>query len=140
MEVLKSLHFKLPILLVKTLSNKRLGVVDSHNTLRIIDADTFAVVDGFKTNIKHERNLSSYVDLTPDGEYLVSAVSDTNQAAIFSLSKRKLLYKAGRHEGEVESVGMDPNGRYFVTCGQDGKSFAWVLKTSRLAFSLPPHA
>lgn len=140
MEIIKSLNFKLPILFVKTLTDRKLGVVDSQNTLRIIDRDTFAVVDGFKTNIKHERNLSSYVDLTPDGKYLVSAVADTNQAAIFSLSKRKLIYKAGRHEGEVESVAMDPNGRYFITCGQDGKSFAWVLKTSRLAFSLPPHA
>lgn len=139
MEVFKSLHFKLPILLVKTLSNKKFGVVDSQNTLRIIDRDTFAVVDGFKTHIKHERNLSSYIDLTPDGEYLVSSVNDTNQAAIFSLSKRKLLYKVGRHNGQIESVGMDPNGRYFITSGQDGKSFAWVLKTSRLAFSLPPH-
>lgn len=140
MEVLRSLNFKLPVLLVKTLSNRKLGVVDSHNTLRIIDTDTFAVVDGFKANIKYARNLSSYVDLTSDGEYLVSAISEKNQAAIFSLSKRKLVYKAGRHEGEVESVAMDPNGRYFVTSGQDGKSCAWVLKTSRLAFSLPPHA
>jgi 6-phosphogluconolactonase (cycloisomerase 2 family) len=140
MEVLKSLHFNLPILCVKTLSNRRLGVVDLHTTLRIIDRDTFGVVDGFKTNIKHNRYLSSYVDMTPDGEYLVSAVSDTNEAAIFSLSKRKLLYKAGRHDGEVESVGMDPSGRYFITSGQDGNSFVWVLSTSRLAFSLPPHA
>jgi hypothetical protein len=88
MEIIKSLNFKLPILFVKSLTDRKLGVVDSQNTLRIIDRDTFAVVDGFKTNIKHERNLSSYVDLTPDGKYLVSAVTDTNQAAIFSLSKR----------------------------------------------------
>lgn len=140
MEVLKTLHYKLPIVSVKALSARKLGVVDSHNTLRIVDTDSFAVVDGFKTNVKHERNLSSFVDLTPDGKYLVSALSDTNQAGIFSLSKRKLAYKAGRHEGEIESVAMDPNGRYFVTGGQDGKSFVWVLKTSRLAFSLPPHA
>jgi hypothetical protein len=40
----------------------------------------------------------------------------------------------------LESVGLDPIGRYCVTCGQDGKAFGWVRKTSRLAFSMPPHA
>ena len=140
MDVLKLLDFKQPILLLKTLSSGNLGVIDAQNTLRIVDAAVYSVIDGFKTNIKHDRYLSSYVDLTHDGEYMVSADSEKNKAAIFSLSKRKQIYKAGCHEGEVESVAMDPNGRYFVTSGQDGKSFAWVLKTSRLAFTLPPHA
>lgn len=140
MDVLKSLNFKDPILFIKTLSNGNLGIVDTQNTLRIIDTALYAVIDGFKTNITHARYLSSYVDMTHDGEYMVSTDTDKNQAVIFSLSKRKQIYKVGSHDGEVESVGMDPNGRYFVTSGQDGKSFAWVLKTSRLAFSLPPHA
>ena len=43
-------------------------------------------------------------------------------------------------QGEVESLAIDPNGRYFVTGGQDGKTFVWSLKTARLAFTLPPHA
>lgn len=140
MEALKLLNFDLPILFLKPLSNGNLGAVDAQNVLRVIDSETYEVVDGFKTNIKHERFIGTYVDMTPDGEYSVSAVLGTNQAAIFSLSKRALLYKVGRHNGEVESVGVDPNGRYFVTCGQDGKSFVWVLKTSRLAFSLPSHS
>jgi hypothetical protein len=140
MDVLKLLNFKEPILFLKTLSSGNFGVIDSHNTLRVVDANSYSVIDGFKTNIKHERHLSSYVDLTDDGEYMVAADTEKNKASIFSLSKRKQIYKAGMHEGEIESVAMDPNGRYFVTSGQDGKSFAWVLKTSRLAFTLPPHA
>lgn len=139
MDVLKVLNFKHPVLFLKTLSNGNLGAIDAQNALRLIDASNYEVLDGFKTNILHERLIGSYVDMTPDGEYSVSAILGTNQAAIFSLSQRKLLYKAGLHNGEVESVGLDPNGRYFVTCGQDGKSFAWVLKTSRLAFTLPQH-
>lgn len=139
MDVSKILNFKQPILLLKSLNNGNLGVIDAQNTLRLIDAISYEIIDGFKTNIQHDRLIGSYVDITPDGEYSISALQDSNQAAIFSLSKRELLYKAGRHQGEVESVGLDPNGRYFVTCGQDGKSFAWVLKTSRLAFSLPTH-
>ncbi|HEX5330720.1 hypothetical protein, partial [Sulfuricurvum sp.] len=140
MDVSKILSFKHPVLFLKTLSNGNLGAIDAQNALRIIDASSYDVVDGFKTNILHERYIGSYVDMTPDAEYSISAILGTNQAAVFSLSKRKMLYKSGLHHGEVESVGLDPNGRYFVTCGQDGKTFAWVLKTSRLAFTLPPHA
>lgn len=140
MEALKCISFNLPVLFLKSLSNGHLGIVDAQNTLRIIDTSTYEVVDGFKTNIKHERIIGTYVDVTQDGEYCLSAVLGTNQAAIFSLSKREFLYRVGRHHGEVESVGIDPNGRYFVTGGEDGKSFAWVLKTSRFAFSLPSHA
>lgn len=139
MDVSKLLNFKHPILLLKTLSNGNLGSIDAQNTLRIIDGSSYEVLDGFKTNIHHERHLGSYIDMTLDGEYTVSALTGTHQAAIFSLSKREMLYKVGQHQGEVESVGVDPNGRYIVTCGQDGKAFAWVLKTSRLAFALPPH-
>jgi hypothetical protein len=140
MEALKCIRFDLPVLFLKSLSNGNLGIVDAQNTLRIIDTSSYEIVDGFKTNIKHERIIGTYVDVTPDGEYSVSAVLGTNQAAIFSLSKREFLYRVGRHHGEVESVGIDPNGRYFVTGGEDGKSFAWVLGTSRFAFSLPSHA
>lgn len=140
MEVLKLLNFKQPILLLKTLSNGNLGIIDAQNTLRILDGSTYDILDGFKTNMQYERYLGGYVDMTLDGEYTVSALLGTHNAGIFSLSKRELLYKVGHHQGDVESVGIDPNGRYFVTCGQDGKAFAWVLKTSRLAFTLPPHA
>lgn len=139
MDVSKVLHFKHPILFLKTLTNGNLGAIDAQNALRIIDASTYEVLGGFKTNILHERLIGSYVDMTPDAEYSASAVLGTNQAAVFSLSQRKLLYKTGLHNGEVSSVGLDPNGRYLVTCGEDGKSFAWVLKTSRLAFTLPQH-
>lgn len=140
MEALKLLNFKHPVLLLKTLSNGNLGIIDAQNTLRIVDESSYDIVDGFKTNLEHERHLGSNVDMTVDGEYTVSTIVGSNQAGIFSLSKRELLYKVGHHHGDVESVGVDPNGRYFVTCGQDGKAFAWVLKTSRLAFALPPHA
>lgn len=139
MEAVKLLNFNQPVLFLKSLASGNLGIIDAQNALRVIDSASYEVVDGFKTNIRHERLFGSFVDVTADGEYTVSAVLGTNQAAVFSLSKRELMYKVGIHQGNVESVGIDPNGRYFLTCGDEGKSFAWVLKTSRLAFSLPPH-
>lgn len=140
MEALKSFNIKSPILLLKTLANGNLALIDADNALRIIDASKYSVVGGFKTNVKHDRLLGSHVDITPDGEYTISVIPGSNKAALFSVSKKELLYKIGRHQGDIESVGIDPNGRYCVTCGQDGKAFVWVLKTARLAFTMPPHA
>ncbi|MDD3595487.1 hypothetical protein [Sulfuricurvum sp.] len=140
MDVLKLFNIKQPILLLKTLTNNQLGIIDSLNALRIIDLNSYNVVGGFKSNIVHERYIGAHVDMTPNGEYCISIIPGANKAAVFSVAKKELLYKVGRHQGEIESVGIDPNGRYCVTCGQDGKVFAWVLKTARLAFSMPPHA
>jgi hypothetical protein len=140
MKVAKILYFKQPILYLKGLNEGKIGAIDTQNAVRVIDGSTYEVLDGFKTNLLHERHYSNCMDMTPDGELTVATIPDSSEAAIFSLSKRALVYKVSRHHGEIESVGIDPNGRYFVTCGQDGKVFAWVLKTSRFAFALPTHS
>lgn len=140
MDILKSFNIKQPILMLKALNEGKMGVIDAHNALRIIDMNTYSIVGGFKSNITHERLIGSHVDMTPDGEFSISSIPGANKAALFRVSKKELLYKVGRHQGEIESVALDPNGRYCVTCGQDGKAFAWVIKTARLAFSMPSHA
>jgi len=139
MEVVKSLNIKTPILQIKTLSNGSLSIVDAQTTVRIISMDDYKVIGGFKSNIHHERTTGTIVDVSFEGDYSVSIVPKSNKAALFSTVKKELLYKVGRHQGEIESVGIDPNSRYCVTCGQDGKVFVWVIQTARLAFSMPPH-
>lgn len=140
MELLKLFNIKSPILMLKALDNGNLGVIDALNSLRIIELSNYSVIGGFKSSITHERVYGSHVDMTSDGRFSISMIPGTNQAALFNVFDKELLFKVGKHQGEIESVGIDPNGRYCVTCGQDGKSFAWVLKTDRLAFSMPPHS
>ncbi len=140
MEVAKSLYFRQPILYLRALNNDFLGSVDAQNAVRVIDGVKYSVHDGFKTNILRDIYYTNSIDMTQDGEYIVSALPDSNEVALFSLSKKEAVYKVSRHSGEIESVGIDPAGRYFITCGQDGKSYAWVLETSRLAFTLPDHS
>lgn len=140
MELLKLFNIKSPILMLKTLNNGNLGAIDALNSLRIIELSNYSVIGGFKSSITHERFYGSHVDMTSDGRFSISMIPGTNQAALFNVLDKELLFKVGKHQGEIESVGIDPNGRYCVTCGQDGKSFAWVLKTDRLAFSMPPHS
>lgn len=140
MEVVKSLYFRQPILYLRGLENDFLGSVDSYNSVRVIDTNSYKVVDGFKTNILREMYYTNSIDMTFNAEYIVSTIPHSSEVALFSLSKKEPLYKVSRHNAQIESVGIDPAGRYFVTCGQDGKSYAWVLETSRLAFSLPNHS
>jgi len=44
-----------------------------------------------------------------------------------------------RHQGEASCVGIDPLGRYMISCGDDGKSFAIDTKSGKLVFTLPIH-
>ncbi|MDD4856074.1 MAG: hypothetical protein PHU41_09550 [Sulfuricurvum sp.] len=140
MEILKLLNIKVPVLQIKILSNGTLAIVDAQTTVRLLSMDDYKVIGGFKSNIHHERISGAIVDVSFKGDYSISVVPKSNKAALFSIEKKELLYKVGRHQGEIESVGIDPNSRYCVTCGQDGKVFVWVIKTARLAFSMPPHA
>ncbi|MDD2829012.1 MAG: hypothetical protein PHW18_05505 [Sulfuricurvum sp.] len=140
MDVLKVLNIKTPILQLKMLSNGSLAILDANTTLRIITIQDYKVVGGFKSNLVHERLSSFVVDVSYKGDFSISIIPKTNQAALFSTNKKELLYKLGRHQGEIESVAIDPNSRYCVTCGQDGKVFVWALKTAKLVFSMPPHA
>ncbi len=140
MEVLKLINIKNPVVQLKMLNNGNLAVVDSQTTLRLLSVDDYRIIGGFKSNIYHSRRSGFIVDVGSTGEYFISLLPNTNKAALFSITKKEILYKLGRHQGEIESVAIDPNNRYCVTCGQDGKVFVWAIKTARLAFSMPPHA
>lgn len=140
MQTIKSFNIKHPVLLLKVLNNGILAVLDSQISLRLIDTKNYKIMGGFKTGMLHERYIGTHIDIAPGGGVCASIVPNTNQAALFSVAKKELLYKVSRHQGEIESLCIDPNGRYFVTGGQDGKTFVWSLKTARLAFTLPPHS
>ena len=139
MLVLKQFNIKQPVLLLKVLENGFLAVIDNQTTHRLINLTDYTVVGGFKTNIEQERQIGDHVDISTSGKVSGAAIPGSNKAALFSVAKKGVLYKVGRHQGAVESVAIDPGMRYMVTGGEDGKSFAWFVQTSKLAFTLPPH-
>ncbi len=139
MKELKLFNIKNPILRLKTLLDGNLAIIDTENTLRIISSENYATLGGFKANIHHERLNGEHVDISLDGNFSASILPGTNKVAVFKVSDKKPLFKIGRHTGEIESVAFDPKSRYCITCGQDGKTFGWVLNTSRMGFSVPPH-
>ncbi len=139
MLVLKQFNIKQPVLMLKVLENGLLAIIDNQTTHRLINLSDYTIVGGFKTNIEQERQIGGHVDISVSGKVSGAAIPGSNKAALFSVGKKGLLYKVGRHQGAVETVAIDPGMRYMVTGGEDGKSFAWFVQTSKLAFTLPPH-
>lgn len=140
MDALNVLNVKASIQRLKVIHDGRLAIMDVNTALRIIDPVRYKVLDGFKTNIVHTQLLERSVDISINGIYCIAIIPGSNQAAVFDIRKKELLYRIGRHHGELECVGIDPQSRYCVTCGQDGRAFIWVLETARLAFTMPHHA
>ncbi len=140
MEVLKLVNIKTSVLRLKALNNGQLAVVDENTAMRVIDTKYFRILDGFKSSVVHTDLLERQAAVSADGLYCISIVPGSDKAAVFDVSNKKLLYRVGHHKGEIESVGIDPNGRYCVTGGQDGKVFVWALQTGLLVFAMPHHA
>lgn len=139
MEVLKSINIKSPVILLKSLWNDKLAVVDKQTAVRILHAKNFSTIAGFKSNIAQDHFTPYTSDISMDGKYSLAKLPGTSMVAFFSVEDKKMLYKLGRKGAEAESVSIDPLNRYCVIGGQDGKVTFWVLKTARLALSLPAH-
>lgn len=140
MDVFKLVNIKSSIVRLKTLANGQLAVVDEQTAMRVIDTKHFRILDGFKSNVVHVNLLERQTDISADGSYCISIVPGSDKAAVFDVTNKKLLYRVGHHLGEIESVGIDPQRRYCVTGGQDGKVFVWVLQTGLLVSSMPHHS
>ncbi|MDP2078537.1 MAG: hypothetical protein Q8J85_10870, partial [Sulfuricurvum sp.] len=140
MDALKLLNIKSSVIRLRTLENGQLAVVDEYTAMRVIDTKYFRILDGFKSNVVHVNFLERQAAVSADGFYCISIVPGSDKAAVFDVNHKKLLYRVGHHKGEIESVGIDAQGRYCVTGGQDGKVFVWALQTGLLAFAMPHHS
>jgi hypothetical protein len=139
MDALKLINIKSAVIRLRALENGQLAVVDENTVMRVIDTKYYRVLDGFKTNINHTNLLERQAAISADGFYCISIVPGSDKAAVFDVKNKKLLYRVGHHKGEIESVGIDPHGRYCVTGGQDGRVYVWVLQTGLLVITMPYH-
>lgn len=140
MDALKLINIKSAVIRLRALDNGKLAVVDENTAMRVIDTKYYRVLDGFKTNVLHTNILERQTAVSADGLYCISIVPGSDKAAVFDVNKKELLYRVGHHKGELESVGIDPHGRYCVTGGQDGRVYVWVLQTGLLVITMPFHS
>ena len=139
MKAIKQVDIKVPVIVTKILDDGRLLLVDSSTTIRFLNKDSFKVESGFKAKIYHERYSTDVVAFSSDGKTFATLSSDCRESRFYDASRKKLIAKLDRHQGEVSCVGIDVSNRYMFSCGDDGKTFAIDAKTGKLAFTLPIH-
>ena len=135
-----SKNIKEPIIHVKLLDDNSLVVVDAKTTIRYLHSETLEVLNGFKAKIKHERYRTNVVYFSPNGKNFASMTPDCRESRLYNVNTKRATARVNRHQGEVSCVGIDRNSRYMFSCGDDGKTFAVDIKSSKLAFTLPAHA
>ncbi|MDY0116887.1 MAG: hypothetical protein RBR59_04840 [Sulfurimonadaceae bacterium] len=139
MEPLTSKKLSDPILLLKILDDGRFLVVDAKTNIRYLKRDTLEIEGGFRANIEHESFSHRVVSFSFDGAYFASLSTDKQEAKLFNATTKKFITKIDRHHGKISCVGIDPQGRYMFSCGEDGKTFVVDIKTKKLAYTLPIH-
>jgi len=140
MKPIKHTNFNEPIVDIQVLEDESIVVVDAKTTIRYLDKDTLKLLKGFKAKINHERYKSKVVEFSFNGSYFVSMSADCRESRLYNAKTKKFIGRVNRHQGEVSCIGIEPNGRYMFSCGDDGKTFALDVKSSKLAFTLPTHA
>ena len=133
----RSLRAESAILCLKELELGLLAVIDADYTLRFIDFTNYRLFGGGSLSFTSEEPLS--VDIAAKGHLCIAAEPEGTQAQVYSVKKQKLLCRVGAHQGAVTCVAFDPQDRYAVTAGDDGKVTAWELKSCKRAFNIPAH-
>ena len=140
MEALLSKSFAKPIITLKLYpEDNTLLVIDNDTTIRFLEKDTLSLVDGFKAGIFHQNFKGQIVDYSNDKTFLATLSSDVRESRLYNAKKKKLVAKVTRHHGEVSCVKLDPNNRFMLSGGDDGKVFAIDTKSGKLMFTLPSH-
>ncbi len=128
-----------PIVAIEYLDNGQIAIVDSGVAVRIYELDPIKLIDGFKLSIPLNTSLGQSADVSRDGNYVAFAV-EKKGATVYHAKKKRLLFHFSRHQGDVESIKIDPQSQYLATGGQDGKTFLWSLDTGQIVASLAHHA
>ncbi len=135
----KSKVFTDPIIYTKNLVNGTMVVVDTKTTIRFLDKSTLKVLKGFKTGIHHIWYKNKIVSFSDDGNYFATVSQEAKFSTLYDSNTKKIIAKVERHHGGVSCVAIDPKGKYFFSCGEDGKTFVTDIKSAKLSFTLPAH-
>ena len=139
MKVIQGKNFKYPIVFIKILDDNSLVVIDSQTTIRYLEKENLELLNGFKANIKHLRYKTPVVAFSSDGKKFATLSSDCKESRLYDALTKKAIIKIDRHHGEASCVGIDTANKYMFSCGDDGKTFAFDIKSGKLAFTLPVH-
>ena len=133
----RSLRASSAILCLKELELGLLALIDADYSLRFIDFSNYRLFGGGTLPLTSQA--PQRVDIAYRGNLCLAAEPEGGQAQLYGVKRQKLLCRVGAHQGALSCVAFDPQGRYAVTAGDDGKVAAWEVKSCKRAFNIPSH-
>lgn len=135
----KNKIFSDTIIYTKCLNNSTVVVVDTQSNIRYLDKSLLTVLKGYSLGFEQKWYKNINVSFSNDGNYFAIISEDSKYSTLYNANTKKPISKIDRNRGGVSCVAVDPNGKYFFSCGEDGKTFAIDIKTAKLSFTLPGH-
>lgn len=138
-KIIKNKIFNDAIIYVKCLDDSTLVVVDSETTIRYLDKKTLKLLSGFKLSVTQEWYENKTISFSDNGDYFALISEDSKYSLLYNAKTKKVLYKIERSNSNVSCVAIDPRGKYFFSCTDNGKIFVVDIKSAKLSFTIPGH-
>jgi WD40 repeat protein/serine/threonine protein kinase/DNA-binding XRE family transcriptional regulator len=114
-------------------ANGSTKTINLYNPLNGEQLDTFMQVE-----LAEGEQLGRLV-FTPDGKYLIAAVSN-GDLIVFDYESREQVMTLRGHTGAILGADISSDGRYLVTSGFDNKAIVWDLNSGELVTEYTGHA
>ncbi len=97
------------------------------------------VFDIFKRELVDSIGEGEYIsalDFSPDGEWVAIGFASDNGILLSSLTEPLSHWISPAHTNLLKSLEFDPESKWLVSCGLDGKIYRWDVETGKLINTL----
>jgi len=124
----KILELKNAIVCMRHVNKEYLAIADEAKQFRIISNTNYENSFAIKlAQAKTDKNLRN-IDFSEDGRLLVFSEEDKPVIRVIDTQEKKIIHSFLKHEDEIESLTLSPDGKYLASGGIDGKVLLWNLK------------
>lgn len=123
MKSFKTIDIKNAVINLEIIDRNSFGVIDSENIFRKYSFKTFVKENGFKSGVGELQAYShqSAIDKLSSG--LLFYQKRTKELFYFNRSTQKSKYSIKPHVSALECTHFSPDGKYFLTGGQEGRVY-----------------
>jgi WD40 repeat protein len=138
MTLKEKVNIKKAISTAKVGDNGNLLTVDESGEFRGYSLEDYSMINNLQTGLKSS-TWNKKISFSQNGEYMVFGKTDSQEIDVFNLNTKEKIYSiaSGHHHENLTSTDVDPTGRYFISTGEDGRSFLWNLENGKKIHSFP---
>ena len=139
MKISKSIDIHSPVQAMRLHRDNTLTVADIDSTVRIYDADTFKLLNGFKSNVERGVSYVNNLGIAEDGNHILFYRASKKELLLFRITQKKLIAAIRAHNAGTECVLFSPDGTAFVSGGVDGRIYMWSVFNGKKIDTFPHH-